>query len=424
MTLSQELRQSIIQQVLSGKQYRDISKEMGISIGSIANIAKKHRAENERSCSKQGQPKSSDVNISEVIKSIDSSIFHGVELAPKNGVEDLDTTIDPSTISNNRNLELIPQSTEDSQVNTSTYPRTPLASPTLDDSSSQGQDLRRQQQSQEITTTTAITKENGYSAENSQKGGPLSWFTPLMTNGTSNHPLKSEVSAVNHIYDTPLKLGTNSPNKIEEFEPDVDFVDTPYQEQSEISCKTVNQNDEEEIDFSDSPAKLDIEEEGFLLDSDPAVIWPKLLKQIKHEKDQRRHEILVLERKKKILDIREDQINHDLEELEGIRLEISNREAEAEPLLSLARQFQSMGLDFDSLLPYIENLREQAARGIDFKTAATYMVYEIKSYHQLGGIQKELVSARNQLQMLKTATTQRERGLNMLAELESKFVFL
>src|SRR5215467_4192518 len=102
MTLSQELRQSIIQQVLSGKQYRDISKEMGISIGSIANIAKKHKGENERSCSKheQGQPKSSDVNISDVIKSIDSSTFHGVELAPKNAVEDLDTTIDPSTISN------------------------------------------------------------------------------------------------------------------------------------------------------------------------------------------------------------------------------------------------------------------------------------------------------------------------------------
>ena len=152
MTLSQELRQSIIQQVLSGKQYCDISKEMGISIGSIANIAKKHRAENERACSKheQGQPKSSDVNISEVIKSIDSSTFHGVELAPKNGVEDLDTTIDPSTISNNRDLELVPQSTEDSQVNTSTYPRTHLAGPTLDDSSSQGQDLRGQQQSQKI----------------------------------------------------------------------------------------------------------------------------------------------------------------------------------------------------------------------------------------------------------------------------------
>jgi len=237
MTLSQELRQSIIQQVLSGKQYRDISKEMGISIGSIANIAKKHRAENERACSKQGQLKSSDVNISDVIKSIDSSTFHELApfIAPKNGVEDLDTTIDPSTISNTRDLELVPQSTEDSQVNTSTYPRTQeiFAGPPLDgltDSSSQGQDLREQQQSQEITTTIdneAITKENGSPVENSQKVGPLSWFTPLTTNGTSqsvfNQPLKSEVSAVNSISGKVI----NAP-----LEPDVDFNDTPYQEQS------------------------------------------------------------------------------------------------------------------------------------------------------------------------------------------------
>ena len=83
-----------------------------------------------------------------------------------------------------------------------------------------------------------------------------------------------------------------------------------------------------------------------------------------------------------------------------------------------------MGLEFDAILPWIESLREQAAGGIDYKTAATYMVYEIKSYRQLGGIQKELESARNQLQMLKTATAQRERGLNMLAELESKGVSL
>src|SRR5215467_797300 len=268
MTISQELRQSIIQQVLSGKQYRDISKEMGISIGSIANIAKKHRAENERARSKQGQPKSSDVNISDVIKSIDSSTFHGIELAP---------------------LEHVDSSNEsDQEINP---PR------------------------------------------NGQKGGPLFWFAP-------------EMSA------------------------NVDFADTPYQEQSEISCKTVNQQEDEEIDFSDSPANLNIEKEGFLLYSDPAVIWPRLLKQIKREKDQRRHEILVLERKKKILDTREDQINHDMEQLEGIRSEISNREAEAEPLLSLAHQFQSMGLNFDSLLPYIKNLREQVARGIDSKTAA------------------------------------------------------
>src|SRR5215831_13613492 len=149
MTLSQELRQSIIQQVLSGKQYRDISKQMGISIGSIANIAKKQRAENERARSKQGQLKSSDVNISEAIKSIDSSTFHGIELDP---------------------LEHVDSSNEsDQEINP---PR------------------------------------------NGQKGGPLFWFAP-------------EMSA------------------------NVDFADTPYQEQSEISCKIVNhiQDDGVEIDF-------------------------------------------------------------------------------------------------------------------------------------------------------------------------------
>jgi len=85
------------------------------------------------------------VNISEAIKSIDSSTFQGVELSPKNGVEDENLKkfekkiehLDTSTISNNRDLELIPQSTQDSQVNTSTYPRTPLAGSPLDDSSSQ-----------------------------------------------------------------------------------------------------------------------------------------------------------------------------------------------------------------------------------------------------------------------------------------------
>jgi hypothetical protein len=274
-----------------------------------------------------------------------------------------------------------------------------------------------------IITNTQDFEKNGYAEDIKKGGGPLSWLIEVeaetpQTDQSIRSEIDNTVTAVNSI---PEKVINAS------LEPDVDFADTPYQEQSEIS-KTVNHIQEDvEIDFSDSPTNLDIEEEGFLLDSDPAVIWPKLLKQIKHEKDQRLHQILVLERKKEILDIREDQMNHDLEQLEGIRLEISNREAriyEAEPLLSLARQFQSMDLDFDSPLPYIECLREQAAGGINYKTAATYMVYEIKSYRQLGGIQKELVSARNQLQILKSATAQRERDLNMLAELENKGVSL
>jgi hypothetical protein len=47
MTLSRELKQSVIQQVEQGKQYRDISKGMNISIGSIANIVLRNKYEQE-----------------------------------------------------------------------------------------------------------------------------------------------------------------------------------------------------------------------------------------------------------------------------------------------------------------------------------------------------------------------------------------
>src|SRR5262249_34124952 len=85
---------------------------------------------------------------------------------------------------------------------------------------------------------------------------------------------------------------------------------------------------------------------------------------------------------------------------------------------------QNKGLHFDLVLPYSEYMRSQARKGIDPKTTAIYLVHVIESLYKLEGLQKELVSTRNQLQMLKTATAQRERGLNMLAELENKGVSL
>ena len=51
MTFSPELRQSIIIQVQKGKQYREIAKELNISVGSITNTIKNHHKK--RSSSKQ-----------------------------------------------------------------------------------------------------------------------------------------------------------------------------------------------------------------------------------------------------------------------------------------------------------------------------------------------------------------------------------
>ena len=83
-----------------------------------------------------------------------------------------------------------------------------------------------------------------------------------------------------------------------------------------------------------------------------------------------------------------------------------------------------MGLDFDSLLPYIENLREQAARGIDSKTAATFMIHEIKSYRELGGLQKQLEIARAELEMVNTTTIHKQKELSELAFRISKIIDL
>jgi orotate phosphoribosyltransferase-like protein len=48
MTLSQEMRQAIVEQVEEGKQYREISKELNVSVGTIANIMENHKTQNEQ----------------------------------------------------------------------------------------------------------------------------------------------------------------------------------------------------------------------------------------------------------------------------------------------------------------------------------------------------------------------------------------
>ena len=53
MTLSEELRQQLQKQLSEGKQYREISKNLGISIGSISNVVKREKLKNEQSISRE-----------------------------------------------------------------------------------------------------------------------------------------------------------------------------------------------------------------------------------------------------------------------------------------------------------------------------------------------------------------------------------
>ena len=97
-----------------------------------------------------------------------------------------------------------------------------------------------------LITNTQDFEKNGYGEDIKKDGGPLSWLMKEARTSQTD-PLKSEVSTVNNISGKVINTS---------LEPDVDFADTPYQEQSEIS-KTVNHiQDEEEIDFRQLISKI------------------------------------------------------------------------------------------------------------------------------------------------------------------------
>src|SRR5215472_6555426 len=139
-----------------------------------------------------------------------------------------------------------------------------------------------------------------------------------------------------------------------------------------------------------------------------------------------RHENLLIDQRNKRLEETNIRLGQKEQALFLKERDVVIREAkimEAEPFLSIARRLQNTGLEFEAILPWIETVTE-VAQGTDPRTAAQYIAYELSAFRKLGGLQKELESVQKQLEMLKTVTAQRERGLNMLAELESKGVSL
>ena len=81
--------------------------------------------------------------------------------------------------------------------------------------------------------------------------------------------------------------------------------------------------------------------------------WMRILKQIRREKDQRRHELLVRDRHKQ-------KLSEWKQRLEQIQYDLTTREArilESEPFLSLARQLQEMKLALGDALPWIETVK-------------------------------------------------------------------
>ena len=117
----------------------------------------------------------------------------------------------------------------------------------------------------------------------------------------------------------------------------------------------------------------------------------RILKQIRREKDQRRHELLVIDRRKQ-------KLSEWKKRLEQMQYDLTARETrilESEPYLSLARQLQEMKLALEDALPWIETIREKAeAENVDIRTTAINVAQELRLYRQSGGIHKQIERAK------------------------------
>jgi len=84
--------------------------------------------------------------------------------------------------------------------------------------------------------------------------------------------------------------------------------------------------------------------------------WIRILKQMRREKDQRRHELLVIDRRKQ-------KLSEWKKRLEQMQYDLTTRETrilESEAYLPLARQLQEMKLALEDALPWIETVKELA----------------------------------------------------------------
>ena len=105
-----------------------------------------------------------------------------------------------------------------------------------------------------------------------------------------------------------------------------------------------------------------------------------ILNEIRREKYQRRHELLVIDRRK-------HKLSEWKKRLEQMQYDLTTREARIlESYLPLARQLQEMKLALEDTLPWIKTIREKVeAENVDIRTTAINVSQELRLYHQSEG---------------------------------------
>jgi len=201
-------------------------------------------------------------------------------------------------------------------------------------------------------------EENG---SQGQKGGPLSWFT---TEIKSDYQPAQPVAA----------------------EPELAPVTEP-RAKSALERKLEHERDHQWANYG------------------PA--WYSLMNQMKNEKYQRRHEMLVISSNRKRL----EQMQYDLTARES-------RILESEPYLSLAKKLQEMKLTLEDALPWLETVKEVAQiEKLDTKSASIYVSQELALNRQLRGIRSQIERANYELALINSTTMQKQQALTVVEDL-------
>jgi hypothetical protein len=97
-----------------------------------------------------------------------------------------------------------------------------------------------------------------------------------------------------------------------------------------------------------------------------------------------------------------------------------SRLAEDEMLIPFVKSLKAYGATAEILLPFLSAVHEKALiRNIDLKTSAEQFIQELKSYRQLGTLQRSVELTEQRLTALDNLTTEKQHAITTLLNLKS-----
>ncbi|MGB6595066.1 MAG: hypothetical protein WBE68_26490, partial [Candidatus Nitrosopolaris sp.] len=145
--------------------------------------------------------------------------------------------------------------------------------------------------------------------------------------------------------------------------------------------------------------------------------WQKnLFQKIIEGRKEHQQQIQLIERRQQELDEQKRQIENIRQDLEARE----NKLRSVEDLIPSSKHLKDIGIRFDQALVWVDCIKEVAQKEqIDERTAAWKLADMLRSFKTLGGLEKAIAVANQQLVLLNTANDQQRKAISTLVNLQS-----